>query len=123
MPVQFPAALEAPEVAEGGASPTVEAALHGEDAVQLGGRQRDRDAPEEGHESEEHQGHAGAGVVEDAFVAEGPAAGVAVENREQRKKPDLAEARAVGREQRIVFCGGFWHRAGALGVKRGMLMK
>ena len=91
-----PAALKSPEIAEGRAAPAIEAALHGEHAVQFRGGEGNRDAPEKRDEGEEHERHARAGIVEDAFVAERAAGGVAVEDSEQRKETDLAQARAVG---------------------------
>ena len=47
--------------------------------------------------------HAGAGVVEDAFVAERAAGGVAVKKSEKRKKTDLAELRVRNREGLLGF--------------------
>jgi hypothetical protein len=103
--------LEAPEISEGRAAPAVEAALHREKAIEFGGRERNRDAPEKRDEGEEDQRHAGAGIVEDAFVTEGAPGGVAVENAEQREETDLAQARAVGGSWLPGISGGFWHRA------------
>jgi hypothetical protein len=84
--------LKTPEVAEGSASPAVEATLYREDAVQFSGGEGNGDAPEEGHEGEEDEGHARAGVAVDIFEAEGAAGGVAVKNGEKGKETDLAEA-------------------------------
>ncbi len=106
-----PAALKAPEIAEGSAAPAIEAALHGEKAVEFGGGEGNRNAPEKRNEGEEDQRHAGAGIVKDAFVTEGAAGGVAVENAEQREETDLAQARAVGGWWLLGFSRSCWHRA------------
>jgi len=65
--------------------------LYRTDAVQFGGRERNRDAPEEGNKGEKHDGHAGAGIVEDTFVAKRASGGVAVKKREKGEEANLAE--------------------------------
>jgi hypothetical protein len=102
--------LEAPEIAEGSATPTIKTALYGKNAVEFGGCERNGNAPEEGNKGEKQNRHPWAGVVEDAFVAERAAGGVAVEEREKRKKADLTEVRVFGRKGTRDFSWSFLHR-------------
>src|SRR6266404_9607381 len=71
-----PAGEESPEIAEGGAHPAVKAALHGHGGGQLGGDERDGDAPKQRDQQVIKQGHAGAGAADLFFEAEGATGGV-----------------------------------------------
>jgi hypothetical protein len=80
-----------PRNRRGSAAPAVETSFYWKNAVELGGCERNRDAPEEGNKGEKHDGHAGAGIVEDAFVTERAAGSVAVKKREKGEEANLAE--------------------------------
>ena len=111
-----PAALKAPEIAKRGAAPAIKAALHGKNAVELGGSEGNGDAPEEGNEGEKDERHARAGIVEDSFIAEGASGGVAVKKSEERKESDLAEMRSARERCAFVVAGFAGHRAGVQGA-------
>src|SRR4029077_11450001 len=85
-----PARKEAPEIAEGGAHPAIEAALHGHGGSELGSDQRDRDEPEERNEQMKEQGHAGTGAADLLFEAEGAAGGVGVHDEDEVEKGGFA---------------------------------
>jgi hypothetical protein len=86
-----PAGEEAPEVAEGGAHPAIEAALHGHSGCELGGDERNRDAPEKWNEQVKEQGHAGTGVADLLFEAEGAAGGVGVHDEDEVEEGGFAD--------------------------------
>src|SRR5712671_3722058 len=87
-----PAGEEAPSVAKGGAHPAIEAALHGHGGGEFGGHEGDRDAPEEGNEQVIEQGHAGAGVADLLFKAEGATGGVGVHDENEREKGGFGDS-------------------------------
>jgi len=101
--------LKSPEIAERGATPAIETALHGENAVEFSGGERNGDAPEKGDEGEKQDRHARAGIVEDSFITEGTAGGVAVKKRQEREEADLAKMGVLGRKRLLDFTLGFGH--------------
>ena len=101
--------MKAPEIAERRATPAIETALHGENAVEFSGRERNGDAPEKRNEGEKQDRHAGAGIVKDALVSEGATRGIAIKKRQERKEADLAKVRVFGRERLLGFSLGFGH--------------
>ena len=86
-----PAGEESPEVAERSAHPAVEAALHGHGGGELSGDERDGDAPEERNEQVIEQSHAGTGVADLLFEAEGPAGGVGVHDEDEIEESGFAD--------------------------------
>src|ERR1700719_3338753 len=86
-----PAGEEAPEVAEGGAHPAVESALHGHGGSEFGGDEGNRNAPEEWNEQVIEQGHAGAGVADLFFEAEGATGSVGVHDEDEGEKGGFAD--------------------------------
>src|ERR1700730_14095357 len=73
-----PAGKKSPEIAEAGAHPAVEAALHGHGGGEFGCDERDWDAPEERNKQVIEQGHAGAGAADLLFEAERATGGVGI---------------------------------------------
>src|SRR5882762_7132763 len=92
-----PAGEESPEVAESGAHPAIEAALHGHSGSEFGGDERNGDAPEKWDQQVIQQGHAGAGGTDHVFEAEGATGGVGVHDEDEREKSGFADE-GLGRE-------------------------
>jgi hypothetical protein len=86
-----PASEEAPEVAESGAHPAIEAALHGHGGGEFCGDERDRDAPEKWNQQMKEQRHAGAGVADLLFEAEGATGGVGEHDEDEVEKGGFAD--------------------------------
>src|SRR6266404_8626930 len=86
-----PAGEESPEVAKGGADPSIEAALYGHGGGKIGGDERDWDAPEERNEQVIEQGHAGAGAADLLFEAEGAAGSVGVHDEYEGEEGGFAD--------------------------------
>src|ERR1700741_2859530 len=91
-----PAGEKAPEIAEGGAHPAVETALHGHGGSEFRGDERDGYAPEKRNEQMIEQRHAGTGIADLFFEAEGSSGGVGVHDKDKGEKRGLADC---GRRQ------------------------
>src|SRR6266849_7223604 len=86
-----PAGEESPEIAEGGAHPAVEAALHGHRGSEFGGNEGDGDAPEKWDQQMIEQGHAGAGVADLRFEAERATGGVGIHDEDEIEEGGFAD--------------------------------
>src|SRR5258707_5474545 len=92
-----PAGEESPEVAESGAHPAIEAALHGHGGSEFGGDEGNGDAPEKRDQQVIQQGHAGAGGGDHVLEAEGATGGVGVQDEDEGEKRGFA-GEGLGRE-------------------------
>src|SRR5579863_9418701 len=66
-----PAALEAPEIAESGARPAIEASLNGQYGSHFGGGERNGNAQEKRNHHQENEAESGAGRGDHGFEREG----------------------------------------------------
>src|SRR5712664_3452728 len=99
-----PAGEESPEVAEGGAHPAIEAALHGHGGSEFGGDKRNRDAPEKRDQQVIQQGHAGSGGGDHVLEAEGATGGVGVQDENEGEKSGL-RTKGLGESGVVVTVG------------------
>src|SRR6266404_4248365 len=92
-----PSGEESPEVAEGGAHPAIEAALHGHGGSEFRGDEGNGDTPEKRDQQVIQQGHAGAGGGDHVLKAEGATGGIGVQDENEGEKSGFADE-GLGRE-------------------------
>jgi len=110
-----PACEESPEVTEGGARPTVEAAFHRHRGCQFSGDERNRDTPEERNDEQIEQRHPRTGSCDHVFEPEGSAGSVGEHHEDEVKESRLAKGGRVldcaqgddlpGRPNLYGYCG------------------
>jgi len=93
-----PAAVESPEVAEGGARPAIKAALHRHGGGHFRGGEGDGHAEEKWNDEDEDESKAGAGGGDHGLESEGPAGAVSVKHGHEGREGDVLQfAMAWGR--------------------------
>src|SRR5690348_10202221 len=96
-----PAAVESPEVAEGGVGPAIKAALHRHSGGQFRGGQRDGNAEQKRNYQNEDEAEAGAGGGNHGLEAEGAAGAVSVKHGHEGREGDVLQFAMAWRRGRL----------------------